>query len=87
MTGPVALRIRRSVADLNEADFTRVELDGEMGAAGKRARNQLEHKHETAGSGQEAAPRSARCAYRDHGWTIAQAIGVQQLRSACLALS
>ena len=57
MRRSVTLRIRGGSADLGEGDFSGVELDGEMGAPGKRAGHQLEHEHETAGGGQKAAPR------------------------------
>ena len=56
MGRPITFRIRRGAAYLDEGDFPSVELGGEMGAAGKRARHQLEHQHETTGGGQKASP-------------------------------
>ncbi len=86
MRRSITLRIRRGATYFDKGNFPRVELDGEMGAAGKRARHQLEHEHESAGGSQNAAPPIPRCAERRHCLRIARALGAGQWRASVLAL-
>ncbi len=85
MRRPMTFRTHRGPTDRDEEGLSGVEVDGEMGAACKRARHHLEHEHDTAGGGEKAASQSRKAPIDIMGYRIVPATRNEQLHPARLA--